>query len=206
MSMSIEEFDSLILDVLREVGNIGAGNAATALAKMINRKVDMKVPKVNVLDITHVPEILGGEENLIAGILFKYDGDVEGMIMLLLELPSALKLVNMLMPGFEFDEINEYVSSALSEVGNILAASYVNSLAELSKLRMNISVPSLAIDMAGALLSVPAIEFGKHSDKILIIENEFFEETAEESINSYFLLIPEFDSYNKILSSLGIQI
>lgn len=206
MSRAVENFDTVILDVLKEIGNIGAGNAATALAKMISKKVDMKVPRVNVLDFSEVPEILGGPEEEVVGIFFKLEGEIEGSIMFLLKVESALQLIELLMPGIASEGFNEFCFSALQEIGNILAGSYISSLSSLSNLDIKISVPSLALDMAGAILSVPAIHFGLIGDKILIIENEFVELVEKDSVNGYFILIPEVDSYDTLLKSLGVQI
>lgn len=206
MNKLIENFDSMVIDVLKEVGNIGAGNAATALAKMISKKVDMKVPLVNVLDFAEVPEILGGPEKEVVGIFFKLEGELEGSIMFVLDVDSAMKLIDILMPGIASEGFNDFCLSALQEIGNILAGSYVSSLASLSSLDIKISVPSLAIDMAGAILSVPAIHFGLIGDKILIIENEFIELTENGSVSGFFILIPEVDSYDVLLRSLGVQI
>lgn len=206
MSQAVEQFDTLVLDVLKEVGNIGAGNAATALAKMISKKVDMKVPQVNVLDFGQVPEILGGAEEEVVGIFFKLEGEIEGSIMFVLDTKSALQLIELLMPGISSDGFNDFSFSALQEIGNILAGSYISSLSSLSNLDIKISVPSLALDMAGAILSVPAIHFGLMGDKILIIENEFVELVEDDSVNGFFILIPEVDSYDTLLRSLGVQI
>ncbi len=206
MSNVIENFDTVILDVLKEVGNIGAGNAATALAKMISKKVDMKVPLVSVMDLAEVPEILGGPEKEVVGIFFKLEGELEGSIMFVLDTASAESLIELLMPGIATDGFNDFCFSALQEIGNILAGSYISSLSSLSNLDIKISVPSLALDMAGAILSVPAIHFGLIGDKILIIENEFIELVDNDSVNGFFILIPEVDSYDVLLKSLGVQI
>jgi chemotaxis protein CheC len=206
MNEVVEKFDTVILDVLKEIGNIGAGNAATALAKMISKKVDMKVPLVNVLDFSDVPDILGGPEKEVVGIFFKLEGEIEGSIMFVLDTKSAQQLIELLMPGITTDGFNDFCFSALQEIGNILAGSYISSLSSLSNLDIKISVPSLALDMAGAILSVPAIHFGLIGDKILIIENEFVEIVESDSVNGFFILIPEVDSYDVLLSSLGVQI
>ncbi len=205
MSSYIEQMDTMVLDVLKEIGNIGAGNAATALAKMINKKVDMNVPKVNVLDFAEVPELLGGAENQVCGIFFKIEGDINGSIMFVLNLEDALALVNLLMPREE-TTMDEFTFSALKEIGNILSGSYISSLSGLTNLNVKISIPSIAVDMAGAVLSVPAIEFGQVSDKILIIENEFIEFQENDSVRGFFFLVPDLDSYDTLFGSLGIQI
>lgn len=198
--------NEIIIDVLKEIGNIGAGNAATSLANMINRKVDMTIPKVNVLDFKDVPEMLGGEEEPVCGIFFKLDGSMEGTIMFVLTLDSAKRLLDLLMPGMFGEEFDEMSLSALKEVGNILSGSYVTSLSGLTGLKVVMSVPSICVDMAGAILSVPAIQFGLVGDKILIIENDFFEDNNESPIQGYFFLIPDINSYDTLFKSLGLSI
>lgn len=197
--------NSMVIDVLREIGNIGAGNAATSLATMINKKVDMKVPVVSLLEFSEVPEILGGAENIVAGIFFKIEGDITGSIMFVLDQPSAFNLINLLMPigATEFDEMTR---SALMEIGNILSGAYISSLSALTNMNLKISVPAICVDMAGAILSVPAIEFGLVADQVMIIKNEFVDEITSEMVDGYFFLIPDFDSYGKLLGSLGVQI
>ena len=198
--------DRMYFDILSEIGNIGAGNATTALAQMLNTKVDMKVPKVELLEFSEVGEAMGGEEQLMAGIYQIVEGDIAGSIMFLLEEKSAITLISKLMGSPEVDnagEFGEMELSALKEIGNIITGAYLNSLSTITNLKIFPSVPDLTIDMAGAILSVPAIEFGKYGDKALLIQTEFGDEVR---INGYFILLPELDSYEKILNSLGIQI
>lgn len=205
MSEYFDHMNGIVLDVLKEIGNIGAGNAATALAKMIDKKVDMKVPKVSILEFKEVPELLGGEETPVCGIFFKIEGDINGSIMFLLEMESAFNLVDLLMPR-DNHTMDEFTYSALQEIGNILSGSYVSSLSGLTNLNMHISIPSLCIDMAGAILSVPAIHFGQIGDKILIIENQFIEPEENEAVRGFFFLIPDVDSYDILFKSLGVSI
>ncbi len=200
--LDIDKLNSLVLDVLKEIGNIGAGNAATALAKMLNKKIHMNVPKVKVLEFADVPELIGGAESLVCSVLFTIEGDLKGSIMFLLDINSSKTLVRLLMDGYELNNIDDFAKSALNEIGNILSGAYVSSLSSLTGLNMKISVPSLAIDMAGAILSVPAIQFGQVSDKILIIETEFLE--GSDNVSGYFLLVPDYDSYDVLLKSLGV--
>lgn len=203
MSLSLDNLNSMQIDVLREIGNIGAGNAATALAKMISKKVDMDVPKVNILEFKAVPQLLGGEERIVAGIYFKLEGDLSGSIMFILDYESAKRLINLLF-GQEVvgESIDEMGRSALQEVGNILAGSYCSSLSTLTGLKLSISVPSLAIDMAGAILSVPVILFGQVGDKVMLIETDFCE--GGDKVNGNFFLIPDEGSFEILLKSLGV--
>lgn len=201
--MDINNVNEMLVDVLKEIGNIGAGNAATALAKMIDKKVDMLVPQVKIIDIEEVQDILGGAEKPVAGIYFQMGGEVEGNMMFLLDIESANNLIPMIFQREkETDELDAMDISVLSEVGNILAASYMNSLSKLTNLTLNISVPSVSIDMVGAILSVPAIQFGQFSDKLLFIETEFVEDKKE--VTGDFFLLPDIESFDKILRALGV--
>lgn len=189
-------------DVLREIGNIGAGNATTALAQMLQCKVDMKVPQVRLLDFNEVGAAMGGEEQVMVGIYLLVEGDISGSIMFLLRQSAAHHLVSKLMglPENE-DEFTEMELSALKEIGNIITGSYLNSLSMLTNMKIMPSVPDLSIDMAGAILSVPAIEFGELGDKILMIQTQF---TDDVDLEGYFILVPDLESYDKILSSIGM--
>lgn len=204
MSINVEDLNSFMIDILKELGNIGAGNAATSLATMTSKKIDMDVPSVKILEFKNVAPILGGEENLVIGIYFELSGDIKGNIMFALNMDSAINLTNILFNrnkrGKELDQMD---ISALSEVGNILASSYANSLSALTNLKIIVSVPSISIDMAGAILSVPAIQFGYVSDHALMIETVFQENKNRVEGNLFFL--PELSSFNEILNGLGVN-
>jgi chemotaxis protein CheC len=192
-------------DVLREIGNIGAGNATTALSQMINSKIDMKVPSVQLLEFKELSDIVGGAENIVIGILFTLEGQIDGMMMFMMEKPAGRHLVNLLMGNSDDNNSEIYTEmefSALNEIGNIIAGAYLSSLSALTNMKIISSVPYMAIDMAGAILSVPAIEFGKIGDKALLIETEFGDNI--KAVNGYFILIPTLESYGAILSSLGL--
>lgn len=191
------------LDMLSEIGNVGAGNANTALSQMLNKRIDMDVPFVKITDFDEISDVLGGADNLIVGILIHVSGDINGMMIVAIEQTSAHKLVNMLM-GQELNKFEEFTQmdlSALCEIGNILAGSYLSSLAAMTGLTMEPSIPHLAIDMAGAILSVPAIEFGKIDDRVLLIKTEFLE--GGDSVLGNYILLPDPPSFNKIIKSLG---
>ena len=200
--LNLESVSEQYLDVLKELGNIGAGNATTALAQMLQCKVDMKVPQVRLLDFGEVGTLMGGEEQIMAGIYLCVEGDITGSIMFLLEKDAARHLVSKLM-GMELegDTFSEMETSALKEIGNIITGAYLNSLSTITNLKIYPSIPDLTIDMAGAILSVPAIEFGTLGDKILLIQTQF---TDVFELNGFFILVPDLESYGKILGALGM--
>lgn len=202
--MSLEQMTDNYMDVLKEIGNIGAGNAMTALSQMLQSKVDMQVPQVRLLEFSEVGAMVGGEEQLMVGVLLGVEGDITGSIMFLVELGAAKRLVKKIMMGYESGQqgLDEMETSAMQEVSNIITGAYLNSLATLTNLCIYPTPPSLTVDMAGAILSVPAIEFGALGDKILLIQSRFFDEVE---IDGYFVLIPDLESYQKILSALGIM-
>lgn len=202
--ISLEEMSNEYFDVLKELGNIGAGNATTALAQMMQCKVDMAVPQVRLLEFKELGETMGGEELVMAGIYLGIEGDITGSIMFLLEKQAAKHLVGKLM-GIESEgeEFTEMEFSALKEVGNIITGAYLNSLSSITNLSIYPSVPDLTVDMAGAILSVPAIEFGALGDRILLIQTQFFDEMV---LDGYFILIPDLESYGRILTALGIAV
>lgn len=200
--VDLDNMEGVYFDVLKEIGNIGAGNATTALAQLLNQKVDMKVPKVALLEFSEVGEAMGGEEQLMAGIYQLVEGDITGSIMFLLEEKSARILVSSLMgtPPSE-GPFTEMELSALTEIGNIITGSYLSSLSMLTNLKIVSSVPAISIDMAGAIMSVPAIEFGELGDKLLLIQTAFSDDVQ---LDGYFILVPDLESYDKILSSIGM--
>ena len=164
----------------------------------------MSVPKVGLLEFKEVGAAMGGEEQIMAGIYLGVEGDITGSIMFLLEKNSARFLVSKLM-GMEMEgeEFSEMEFSALKEVGNIITGAYLNSLSSLTNLKIFPTVPDVAVDMAGAIMSVPAIQFGAVGDRMLLIQTQFFDEVA---IDGYFILIPDMESYSKILSALGMPV
>jgi len=203
--IELQKLTDAYYDVLKEIGNIGTGNAMTALSQMLQCKVDMRVPQVRLLDFKDVGALMGGEEQIMACVMLGVEGDITGSMMFMVEKKAAKHLINRVMMGFgePGEEFTEMELSALQEVGNIITGAYLNSLATLTGMKIFSTPPQLSVDMAGAILSVPAIEFGILGDKLLLIQSQFFDEME---IDGYFILIPDIESYARILNSLGIPI
>ena len=202
---TLQEVNTMYVDVLKEIGNIGAGNATTAIASMLGIRLDMSVPKVELLEVSQLGSAICPEDETIVGIFLEVQSDIEGSMMFLLKMDSAQFLVNKLMgrDGDLKEEFDEMDLSALKEIGNIIAASYLNALSSLTGLVISPSIPYIAVDMAASILSVPAIQFGQFGDNALLIQTEFGDDIM---INGYFILMPEQDSYDKILTALGLSI
>ena len=202
-SFSLDNVNDLYMDVLKEIGNIGAGNATTAIAGMMQTRIDMSVPRVALMEASKLGGAICPEDETIVGIFLEVTNDISGSIMFLMKMESAHYLVNKLMgrPLDSRDDFDEMDLSAMKEIGNIIAASYLTALSNMTGLSIAPSVPYISVDMAAAILSVPAIMFGQYGDNALFIETEFGDEVM---IGGYFILMPEQDSYGKILSALGI--
>lgn len=200
-----ESFNDFQLSVLSEIGNVGAGNAATALSEILADRIGMSVPDLRVIDVTRMTTILGGPEVEVAGILVNMTGDVEGMMLFLLNRDFVGLLIRVLMGKEigEFEDINDLDLSAIMEIGNILAGSYVNAIATMTGLDIWLSPPQVAVDMVGAILSYPAAQFGQMGDKLLFIEEDFI--SCETTIKSHLLIMPDLKSLEKVLNSLGVD-
>lgn len=200
---SLDNVNEMYFDVLREIGNIGAGNATTAMANMINMEINMMVPKVELMEASELGGAICPEDETVVGIFLEVQHDISGSMMFIMKMDGAHFLVNKLMgrPREYDDPFDEMDMSAMKEIGNIIAGSYLSALSSLTNLVIVPSVPYIAVDMAAAILSVPAIQFGQYGDNALLIETEFGDDVM---IGGYFILMPEQDSYGKILKSLGI--
>jgi len=192
------------MDVLKEVGNIGAGHAATALSTLLAKPIDMLVPKVRMLPFEEICESVGGAETVVLAIFLRVEGDAPGNMFFIIHLESAKNMLQDLI-GLEVQNEETYSElelSALNEIGNILAGSYLSSLADFTQLNMQPTVPSLAIDMAGAILSYGLLQFGEMGDQALLIDTKFLE--GENEVQGHFFLIPDPESFGKIFSALGV--
>ena len=204
MSDDILELTPVQMDALREIGNVGAGNSATALSQIINHRIDMNVPQVSIVPLGDVPDLVGGPDVMVVGVFLRVDGSAPGNILFLLPAESAFYLVDMLMgkKHGETKNLDFMDESALMEIGNILAGAYLNALFNLTKLSLLPSIPALAVDMAGAILSVVLIQLGQMGDHALVIETEFT--TDEEGIKGHFFLVPDPGSLDTILAAVGV--
>jgi chemotaxis protein CheC len=197
------------IDIFREIGNIGAGNAATALSALLGRKVEMSVPEIKVLPLSSVPDIMGAPEDPVVGGMVDMNGDLTGQIMLIMGIHEAQVMASIIcnieppVGGGSENLLNltELDISSLGEITNILAGSYLSAIASLSGLSIIPSVPGMCIDMAGAMLSLIAVECGKNSDSALFFETRFLD--AKDKLVCNFFLLPDRNSYKKLMDSLG---
>lgn len=199
-----KDFAEFKMDILKEIGNIGAGNAATALSCLLDKPIDMAVPKVQMLPFEAIAEKVGGAEKIVLAIFFRVEGDAPGNLFFILSPEAAKKLLQRLanLTVENDEEFSEMEWSALSEIGNILAGSYLSSLADFTRLSMSPTVPALAMDMAGAILSYGLLQFGEMGDDALLIDTTFIE--GQQEVEGQFFLIPDPESFDQIFTALGV--
>jgi len=197
------------LDVFKEIGNIGAGNAASALAGLLNRRITMTVPEASVVPFSNILSVLEGPETLVAGVLIDVSGDFSGYILLLLGMKDAMSMVAQALnepvretntPGFELSELE---LDTLVEIVNILVGSFLSAISSFTGLGIKPSVPQLAIDMLGAIISIATIEYGKIGETVLFLKTQFND--SDGDVAGHFFLIPDYESYRILLNALGLD-
>ena len=209
----IEEFQitDMHLDVLKEIGNIGAAHAATSLSQLLNQKVDMHVPSVELVTFDEMFDLAGGADETVAGIYLRIDGDLSGSMFFMLPLESANRFIQILTGEESFDfntpPFSEIGVSSMQELGNILSGSYLSALSDFTSLKIYPTVPSLSVDMVGAIISFGLIEVSQYSDEVIVINTEIHGEGVleDERINGHFFLLPDPSSYKTIFRSLGVM-
>jgi len=201
----MEQLRETHLDALQEICNIGMGHAATALSQMIGQTINLNVPKVTLASLDQVPDILGGAEQVVVGIYMRVYGDLRGNILLIFPRESAQSLNALLtgQPGSGDLILSEMHASALKEVGNILAGAYLSAVGSLLEMSLIPSVPSLAFDMAGAIVDYILAELGQESDITLVVETQFYGRGA--AIRGHFFLLPDPNSLKLILEASRVE-
>jgi len=194
----------LQLDILKEIGNIGAGHAATALSSLIHKPIDMKVPKVEILSFNEITNFIGGDELPVVASYFRVEGDIPSNLFFIMTVDSAKNLLYELLGTNANESFSDFEISALKEISNILTGSYLSSLADFTNLRLVPTVPAFAVDMVAAVLSYGLIQMGNYGDVALLIDTRFFENNSD--LTGYFFLLPDPDSIDKLFSAIGVPI
>lgn len=205
-----QKITSVHLDVLKEIGNIGAAHAATALSDLLQKKVDMRVPKVEMVSFNDMMEMAGGSENIVVGIFLRIEGDAEGSMFFVLPIEQANRFIRGLIhePTFDFENppVSELGLSAMQEMGNILSGSYLSALSDFTGLKIYPTVPGLSVDMFGAIISIGLIELSHVSDHVIVINTSIFDEEHIDGkmMHGHFFLLPDPDSFEAIFKALGV--
>lgn len=202
----IRDLQPMQLDALREVANIGAGHAATALSQMIGGRIMISVPRINVTRMEDVPEQIGDAENPVAAVLLKMVGDITGHTLLVFPIPAARRMAELMMhkPEGSIAEMGMMEESAIKEAGNILSSAYLNALSEFMGMILQPSPPHLVVDMAAAILTTTYLEFSANYDYVFCVESEFLMSETDEHLKGFFLLLPHPASLTKILQAIRV--
>lgn len=201
---SYEDMNAVELDVFREIGSIGIGNAATALSQVLGIQVSMRLPKVSLAGYDEAIASVGDPEEIMAAVLVETSGDIKGIMLFLLKLNFVNAVLARLVGKYVADlsQIDEMSISALEETGNIIISSYINAISKLANIEVHLSVPSVAVNMLGGILTVPIAMFGYSTDKLLMIQGEVL--IGETQLKGDLMLLPDVDSLNFLMKKLGV--
>src|SRR5919199_397431 len=202
----VRTLKALQLDALREVANIGAGHAATALSQMVGSRIMITVPRINITPLEDVPSQLEQPEQPIAAVLMHMLGDLTGRTLLVFPQPTAIRLAELMLrrPQGSSRGLGELEQSAIKEAGNILSGQYMNALSAFMGLMLLPSPPSLAVDMSAAVLTTAYLQFGTDKDFVFCVESEFFMHDLNERLRGFFLLLPDVASLQAILRAVRV--
>jgi len=206
-----QRITSMHLDVLKEIGNIGAAHAATSLSSLLGKKIDMRVPKVEMVSFDDMMELAGGPENVVTGIYLRIEGDLTGSMFFVLPIEQSNRFIRNLIHDDSFDFQSPFISelgiSAMQELGNILSGSYLSALSDFTGLKIYPTVPALSVDMVGAIISFGLVELSHISDYVIVIDTAILEDDLPdtESVRGHFFLLPDPESFDSIFKSLGVS-
>jgi chemotaxis protein CheC len=205
MIKDYDELDSLQLDTLKEIGSIGSGNSATALSSLIGKEVRIERPEVRIMGYNESIDWIGGPEEITAGVLVKLSGQVNGIMLSV----QHIEFINLVLKSMldisveDYSQLHDLECSALIEVGNIMISTFINALSGLAEMKINLTVPAFAVDMQGAIMSVPMAEYGGQSDYLMTIGGDFTH--AGKVVPCRLLLSPDIRSLNFLLRKLGVD-
>ncbi len=206
MGSVYDRMDDRHVDLLREIGNVGAGNAATALSMMVDKKVEINVPDVKIAPIAKIPFMLPKPEELVVGVKMDVKGDAELETLLIFDASGAKQILKVLLFGMEIEDLtnlDEMAKSALKEVGNIICGSYITALANFTGLYLDPLPPDVSVDMISAIISEVSLEVAYTEDKIIIIETVL--DIQDVAVNGFIFMIPKGDALEKIFQKLGLM-
>ena len=197
-----EELGENQMDVFREIGSIGNGNAITALSGILSEKISMELPEVNILEFNMAQNKIGDAEEIVGAVLVEMSGELSGLMMLILKRDFIKTMIKKVL-SYEKENLLDMEESFLIEVGNIMLSSYISALSSLTNIQIHLSVPQFAVNMLGGILSMPMAMMGIESDQIMMITGAF--SIGGEEMDSNILLLPDIRSLNVLMKKLGVE-
>ena len=201
---SFDNLSSLQLDTLREIGSIGTGSAATALSQLLDREVRITLPEVRIMEYNEAIDWIGGPEEVTAGVLVGMGGQMSGVMLSV----QKLEFINLVLESMlnrhvdDYAQLDDLCQSTLIEIGNILISTFINALSGLSGISVSLTVPAFAVDMQGAILTVPMAEYGGTSNYLMTIGGNLV--CDNQQVPCRLLLSPDVRSLNFLLAKLGV--
>ena len=201
---NLNDLDAMHLDVLREIGNIGSGNAATSLSSMLNTPVEIEVPNISLINYDHVSQYLGGKDRKVIGLALGLEADIEGVMLHVVQPKFASRIVNAFYPKEiqTLEDINEMDLSAVKETSNITTAAYVNSMATMTDTFINITPPIEYLDTVENVLKRASDRFDAIGHQVIYIDENLY--IVDTEIKSSMILILQIDSLKKLFDKLEI--
>jgi chemotaxis protein CheC len=190
--------NELQLDALRELANIASGTAATALSQMLGQEVTIDVPRALALPLADAVDACGDPEQTVTGIVIPLEGDIAGVVLLLIPTADAATLCRMLgvQAGTEWGE------SALGEIGNIVGTSYLNGLAAMTGMYLGPCPPHISTDLLGAIVASLLAQTAGQADSVLVLDSELG--LHDDACAMSFLLLPNAGGVTDLLAPLGL--
>ncbi len=197
-----EDMDDMSKDMMKEIGSIGTGNAATALSSLLGIEVKMSIPEVQILGYNESVYVLGHPEEMVSGVLVEMSGEVSGIMLFVMKMEFINSVLTHVLQKTvtDYSELGEMEMSALTEVGNIIISNYILSLSKLADMDISLSVPGFAINMLGAIMTVPMAELGYESNKLMMIRGKCV--IGGEHVESNLLMLPDIHSLNFLMDRL----
>lgn len=202
---SYEEMDMMQIDMIREIGSMGTGYAANSLSGFLNEKVRMTIPEVSILGFNDAMKKIGDPEEIVAAVLVEMSGEFKGIMLFILRM-EFIRLIASRIMGEKVEgycNMTPMMRSAMEEIGNIMISSYANAVSGLTGISIRLSVPEIAVNMLGGILSVPMAQLGLNSDKILMINGDFI--IGDKKLDSKLMMLPDMNSLNVLMERLGVM-
>ncbi len=200
--------NQMTMDVLMEIGNVGAGNAASALASMLDSKITVGLPSCEMVSFGDATKGYTSPEELVAALAIQLSGELEGYIMMILPLDDTLKLIERLVGESVDHNMQDYEKicetlQPMTEIANIVMGAYLTAIANFTNLKITPSVPVLSVDMVGAVMNLPVVVYGEMGDSVLRMASNFSGDGA--ILAGQYYLIPTMESSARLMKALGLE-
>jgi chemotaxis protein CheC len=203
MEKNMKQLSELQIDALREICNIAANTAASALSEILNKRISMKVPQLKIVPIEQVSTLMGDPKTLVAGVYAKIIGEFDGGLLMTFPRNDAIMLVDKLLGHKEASHtLSELDVSAVQEIGNIISGAFVSAIARIIDKTLLISVPRVSFDMLGAIVDFILIELTENTEQALILEIAF--EDVPKTVSGHFFILPDSGSMELLVESIKI--